>query len=186
MAMRQAGCIGTILAIAVSVTGLMTEATQAVKLKDGTVYFTQPPDLVNAATTFNNVNMWGATYYFTISIPEAAGEPLQKVTISQREGGSRIRYKLEDTRAFEGTRSDRGERLQLGEVTRNRETRTVVVNFEPPIPPGKTVTIGLRPVQNPMSSGVYLFGVTAYPMGEKSYGQFIGYGRLHFYSNDLD
>ena len=105
------------------------------------------------------------------------------MTINQRQGGDNIRYDLEDTRAFEGTRRDRGERIKLGEVTRDRKTRTVTLNFNPPIPPGRAVTIGLRPVKNPMSSGVYLFGVTAFPAGEKPHGQFIGFGRLHFYSN---
>ena len=186
MAMRRAGCIGTILAIGVSITGLMTEATQAVKLKDGTVYFVQPPDLINATTTFDNVNMWGATYYFTINVPESAGEPLGRVAITQQEGGDNIRYDLKDTRAFEGTRDRKGTKLSLGEVTRDRETRTVIVPFNPPVTPGKTITIGLRPVKNPMSSGVYLLGVKAYPVGEKSYGQFIGFGRLHFYSNSRD
>lgn len=40
-----------------------------------------------------------------------------------------------------------------------------------------------------MFSGVYLFGVTAFPAGEKSHGQFIGFGRLHFYNDggsDID
>ncbi len=173
----------TTLAVTLGTGGVTPQVTQAVRLRDGTVHFVQPPDLIDATTTFNSVNVWGATYYFTINIPEKAGEPLGKVIITQRQGGDNIRYKLDDSRAFEGTRKDKGTRLTLGEVTRDRETRTVAVNFNPPVPPGKTVTIGLRPVKNPMSSGVYLFGVTAFPAGEKSYGQFIGFGRLHFYSD---
>jgi len=54
------------------------------------------------------------------------------------------------------------------------------VTFDPPVTPGKR-SIGLRPVRNLRFSGVYLFGVTAYPVGEKSHGQFLGFGRLHFY-----
>lgn len=177
------GFLKTTLAIALSIGAVGTQVAQAVRLGDGTVAFVQPPDLIKATTTFNSVNVWGATYYFTINVPEQAGEPLGKLTIVQREGGDNIRYDLDDSRAFEGTRGKRGAKLQLGEVTRDKKTRTVVVNFNPPIPPGKTITIGLRPVKNPMSSGVYLFGVTAFPAGEKSRGQFIGFGRLHFYSN---
>nr|WP_199755917.1 DUF2808 domain-containing protein [Chroococcidiopsis cubana] len=45
--------------------------------------------------------------------------------------------------------------------------------------PGTTVTVALRAKRNP-SGGIYLFGVTAFPTGEKSSGQFLGYGRLHF------
>lgn len=186
MAIRVATLLGITLAGAVGIGGVTAKVTQAVQLRDGTFHFNQPPDLVDATTTFDSVNVWGATYYFTINIPEKAGEPLQRLMIAQREGADNIRYDLEDSRAFEGTRSNRGAKVILGKVTRNRDTRTVFVNFDPPIPPGKTVTVGLRPVRNPMYSGVYLFGVTAFPAGEKSHGQFLGFGRFHFYSNDLD
>jgi hypothetical protein len=182
--MRVNTLFGTTLALIVGLGGVTEKVTQAVQLRDGTVYFVQPPDLVEATTTFKGVNMWGATYYFTINIPQQAGEPLQKVVINQRQGGDNIRYDLEDTRAFVGTRRRKGTQLTLGEVTRDRKTRTVVVNFNPPVPPGTTVTIGLRPVKNPMTSGVYLLGVTAFPPGEKSHGQFIGFARLNFYSSD--
>lgn len=184
--MRVSVLFGTTLAVAVGIGGVLTiQPSQAVQLADGTVYFVQPPSLVEATTTFNSVNAWGATYYFTLGVPQNAGEPLQKVTIKQQEGGYDIRYDLKDTRAYEGTRHRKGTRLTLGDVTRERKTQTVTVTFDPPVPPGKTVTIGLRPIQNPIYSGVYLFGVTAFPPGEKSHGQFLGFGRLHFYSNGL-
>lgn len=186
MVRHVAGFLGTTLALTLGIGVVASQVAQAVKLGDGTVAFVQPPDLIKATTTFNSVNVWGATYYFTVNVPKQAGESLGKLTIVQREGGENIRYDLEDSRAFEGTRGDRGAKLQLGEVTRDRKTRTVEVNFNPPIPPGRTITIGLRPVRNPMYSGVYLFGVTAFPAGEKSRGQFIGFGRLHFYSGGID
>ena len=179
--MRVATLLGTTLALITSM-----GVSQAIQLADGTVYFAQPPRLVEATTTFKGVNMWGATYYFTLSVPENAGEPLQSVKINQKEGGYDIRFDLEDSRAFVGTRWDKGSKLTLGEVTKNREAQTVSVTFAPPVPPGKTVTIGLRPVRNPMFSGIYLFGVTAFPVGKKSHGQFLGFGRLHFYGNEID
>ena len=182
--MRVSILFGISLAVAVGIGGIPAQVTQAVQLR-GTVYFAYPPDLVAATTTFKGVNMWGATYYFTISVPENAGEPLQRVTITQQEGADNIRFNLEDSRAFVGTRNRKGERLTLGEVTKERDTRTVFINFDPPVTPGKMVTIGLRPVKNPRTSGVYLFGVTAFPVGEKSHGQFIGFGRLHFYGDSI-
>ena len=164
--------------------------TQAVQLRDGLVYFVQPPKLVEATTTYKDVNFWGGTYYFTINLPENAGESLQKVTIAQKEGAEDIRYNLNDTRAFVGRRDASGglrlrkeTQLTLGAVTNERETRTVSVNFNPPVTPGQIVTIALRPVSNPSFSGVYLLGVTAFPVGEKSHGQFLGFGRFQFYSN---
>lgn len=31
------------------------------------------------------------------------------------------------------------------------------------------------------SNGIYLFGITAYPLGEKGIGLFLGHSRLTFY-----
>ena len=180
--MRAVSLLGTALVLIGGFGVATTQVTQAVQLRDGKVYFVQPPDLVAATTTFNSVNVWGATYYFTIDVPQQAGEPLQRLEIVQRQGGDNIRFKLADSRAFTGTRDRRGAAMALGEVTQERHNRTVFVNFDPPIPPGQTITVGLRPVRNPRNSGVYLFGVTAFPAGEKAHGQFLGYGRLQFYS----
>ncbi|WP_341531105.1 DUF2808 domain-containing protein [Nostoc sp. UHCC 0302] len=182
--MRAATWFLIALSLTIGIEGVATQVTQAVQLRDGTVYFVQPPSLVSATTTYKGVNVWGATYYFTISLPENAGEPLQRVTITQREGAENIRYDLDNTRAFVGTSARKGSQLTLGAVTRTRETRTVSVNFDPPVTPGQTVTIALRPVKNPSFSGVYLLGVTAFPVGEKSHGQFLGFGRFQFYGNE--
>ena len=182
--MRVATPLGTTLALVAGMGGVTTPVTQAVQLRDGTFYFVQPPDLVSATTTQKGVNVWGATYYFTINIPEKAGEPLQRVTFTQRDGTDRVRFDLEDSRAFMGTRYDKGAKLTLGEVTRDDEKRIVSVRFDPPVPPGRTITVGLRPKRNPRFSGTYLFGVTAFPVGEKSHGQFLGFGRFQFYGND--
>lgn len=173
--------IGTTLALVTTI----NVAASAVQLRDGKVYFVQPPRLINATTTFKDVNVWGATYYFTLDLPANAGEALAVVTINQKEGAERIRFKLKDTIAFAGTRDCKGQQLTLGEVTQQRSSRTVSVIFNPPVTPGKTITIGLRPVRNPMLSGVYLFGLTAFPQGEKTHGQFLGFGRLQFYGDRL-
>ncbi len=173
---------GTALAAIVGITGYSTNS-KAVQLRDGTFYFTQPPRLVEAATTYNDVSIWGATYYFTLSVPSNAGEPLQRITINQREGIDNIRYRLKDSYVFEGTRRNQGQKLALQDITASGKTRTVSLILNPPVPPGRNITIAMKPVQNPTVSGVYLFGVTAYPAGEKSYGQFLGYGRLQFYSH---
>ncbi|WP_392535050.1 DUF2808 domain-containing protein [Nostoc sp. C117] len=181
--MRVATFFGITLSLAIGIAELTFPVAQAVQLRDGIVYFVQPPKLVEATTTYKEVNFWGGTYYFTINLPENAGESLQKVTIVQREGSENIQYHLDDTRAFVGTRDRKGTQLTLGAVTSDRQTRTITVNFDPPVTPGQTVTIALRPVSNPSFSGVYLLGVTAFPVGEKSHGQFLGFGRFQFYSN---
>jgi Protein of unknown function (DUF2808) len=57
----------------------------------------------------------------------------------------------------------------------------VVVNFDPPVRPGTTVRVSVRSLENPISGGTYLFGITAFPAGEMGYGQFLGYGRIQIY-----
>ena len=162
--------------------------TLAIQTKDGTVYFAQPPRLVKAVTTRSETYVWSATYYFTLSLLPDAGVPLERVTITKTEGPGNIRYNPKKIFAFEGTHHNKGQQLAVEEVAVDRETNTVSVTFDPPVPPGKTFTIGLRPVRTPKYSGIYLFGVTAFPVGEKSSGNFLGYGRLHFYdsSNSYD
>lgn len=151
---------------------------QAVQLANGTVYFIQVPQLVKARTSYNDVRVWGATYYFTVAVPADAGEALQQVVIRQQEGFDRIVFKLPQTYAY--TNDDRDQVVPIQRVTADTQNGIAVV-FDPVIAPGQTVTVALRPVQNPWASGVYLFGVTAFPEGKKAHGQFLGYGRLQFY-----
>lgn len=180
------------LAIATTFSGILayhsfTLSSQAVQLRDGKVYFVHPPSLVSAATTERRASASGASYYFTLTIPADAGEPLQRVEIAQRDGSTQARlvqFDAEETRAFMGTRRDRGDELDLGENNFNRETQTLSIVFDPPVSPGATVTLELQPRRNPRRDGIYLFGVTAYPAGTEAHGQFLGYGRLQFDGSD--
>ena len=172
------------LAMTIGIASILTmsvSSVQAIQLRDGTVSFERSPRLINAVTTFNQVRVWGAKYYFTLELPENVGEPLQKVTINQRQGSETIRFQLQKTLAFEGMHRHKGAKLKIKEVSKDEATETISVIFDPPIPPGTTFTVGLQPRRNPDYSGVYLFGVTAFPGGEKADGLYLGVGRLHFY-----
>lgn len=60
---------------------------------------------------------------------------------------------------------------------------SVSVTFDFPVLPGQTLTIGLPLDRNPSYDGVYLFDVTAFPLGKQTAGQSLGVGRLQFYSD---
>jgi Protein of unknown function (DUF2808) len=139
--------------------------TQAVELRDGKTYFLRPPSLVNAATTENRVSDSNASYFFTLYVPEGAGEPLQRIEITQRDGSiaSRlVQFEAENSRAFLGTRRDRGEPLQLGETRYDRDSQTISVAFKSPIPPNSTVTLELRPERNPLRDGIiWCYGLSS-------------------------
>ena len=157
-------------------------SVQAVQLRDGKTYFVQPPTLIGAYTTFNWINAWGATYYFTIQTAGNAGEPLQAVAIAQSEGSEIVQFQLGETLTY--AQEAGGDRTSLqSRTTLNPETSTLSIIFDPPVPAGKTVVIGLKPHINPRYDGIYLFGVTAFPPGSQPHGQFLGYGRLTFYSS---
>ncbi len=180
--MRFTPLFSTVLLISIILSEYTERRSQAIQLQDGTVYFAHPPSLLKTTTSFNNIGIPGGTYSFTIKLPEDAGEPLQEITINQHQGGEYIRFNLQDTLVVES--GSPKQQLQLKDVTSDSKTQTVSVKFDPPVSGGKTITIALKAFQNPNFEGVYLFGLTAFPSGVKSHGQFLGYGRLHFYSSE--
>jgi hypothetical protein len=151
---------------------------QAVQMADGTVAFINPPSLGDMVTSNQTAGSLWATYRLTVVVPSDAGEPLERVTLAS-QGPDRVWFNLNQTQAYLG--NNRKALIRLGNISQDRQTRQLTVTFTPPVPPGQAVTLRLQPNQNPLS-GVYLFGVTAFPPGEKVAGQFLGYGRLHFYS----
>ena len=160
----QSLCWGAALVTTLGFAAAPALRARAIQLSDGTVYFAQVPRLVDARTTHKGVGVWGATYYFTLSLPADAGEPLQRVTFAQTEGVDHVDFNLRRTRAYLDARRRRA--ASLDAVAADPEGR-VSAYFDPPIQPGETVTIGLRPDHNPYTGGVYLFGVTAFPAGGK-------------------
>ncbi|HEY9736761.1 MAG TPA: DUF2808 domain-containing protein [Trichocoleus sp.] len=158
-----------------------------VDLAQRPVAFTQPPQLVSATTSRNLVSDRNASYYLTLDLPAGANVNLQSVRIRMTEGRDSIfRFRPQDTLAFEGSRQSRGPQLPLGEVTQDREQRSLTVQFNPSVEPGRNVTLVLRPERNPRFEGVYLFEVVAYPEGEQVESYFTGYARLQFYETDND
>ena len=145
-------------------------------------FFRKSPRLLKVMTTYGEVSVRVAKYYITIDLPEDAGQSLGNVTISQRQGFQQFVFIPDETFAFIGTRNQRGEAINISRVDYNpRNKNTISITFDPPIPPGNTFTLGLKPESNPDYDGIYLLGITAYPVGEKPEGLYLGVGRLTFY-----
>ncbi len=178
--------LATALALTLASFGMLNlsiGSIPAMEFADGRVSFAKSPRLLDVVTTYDTVGVRAAKYYFTLELPDNAGEPLQAIVIQQRQGIEDVEFRLEETFAFLGKRRHRGDNLTLQGATLNEVENTIKVTFEPPIAPGNTFTIGLKPRRNPRFGGVYLFGVTAIPEGEKPYKLYLGVGRLHFYDN---
>ncbi len=152
----------------------------AVRFPDGTVSFDQSPRLIDAYTTFSGIRIRQAKYYFDIELPENVGEPLEKIVIQQRQGADKIRFRIDETRAYLSTHDRKEQELAIA-ATQDEETKAITVTLEDPVPPGSIITVGLKPRRNPDFGGVYLFGVTVFPAGEQANSLYLGAGRLNFY-----
>lgn len=166
----------------------LNPSAEAVKLRDGKTYFVQLPFLLDAETTVNRIYSRSATYYFTIALPQNMGEPLQRLEFYQKEGFDAVDFLSNETITYLQLSS--GERIAISsktEILPSQDRDKVTITFDPPIPANSQLNskliVGLRPVRNPRYDGVYLFGVTAFPQGDRPNSQFLGYGRLSFYDS---
>jgi len=106
------------------------------------------------------------------------------VTFDQKGNADLIDFERSQTRIVKVKRSHGPDSKSTVSISQNPSTKAVTVVLDPPVPPGSTMTIRLLPDRNPYIAGYYLFAVRAFPAGDNSYGQFLGYGRLYFYDNE--
>lgn len=170
-------------ALALGLLGTATVSTvEAARFADGRVIFDRPPTLVEA-TTFDQGAGLSGRYHFVVEVPADAGEPLEAIAITPRDGAERINFNLNASTAQQGTAYANGPALPLASVGGVPENpHDILVVFEEPVQPGETVTVTLQTPHNPRG-GVYLFGVTGYPAGANGVGQFLDYGRIQIYDN---
>lgn len=155
------------------------------EMGDGRSVFIHSPKLIRSAASASAIHAPG-TYEFTVQVPTNAGAPLQALRIVQEPNVETIHFDLTQNRAFEGDSFASGPNLPLaaiGGAMPPSQANEITVVFDPPIAPGKTVTVSLESPRNPILSNVYLFGITAYPTGYNSPGLFLGYGRINLHSN---
>lgn len=168
--------------------GILAPATDALVGRDGTVYFAQVPRLTRASTTRKRSNSPGSTLKFTVTVPADAGEPLSQISLTQDQNVEALRISPDRITVASGERwtMETPKLPTQALVPPPRERQPIQVIFDPPLPPGNTVTLGLRPSRTPRSPGVYQFGVIAQPAGEKPFDYFLGYGRITFFDRDND
>lgn len=145
---------------------------------DGQFFFDHAPRLVRAETGAVAIAYWGGTTYdFTIAVPQDAGAPLQAVTITQDANPRAVEFNLNQIRAITAN----GTNIPIASIGGTQGTETTIA-FAQPIQPGETVTVTLKTDRNPSSEGTYLFGITAYPVGDQENGLSLGHGRVQIYS----
>jgi Protein of unknown function (DUF2808) len=182
------------LAVGLVLPAGVTFPTLAGQAPNGQTFFERPPVLIRSATSSQSTQLPG-TYQFTLQVPkdaveplgavkitQGAGVPLGDVKITQAENPDLISFDMSRTSAFRGDSFSGGPEVPVAPLGGTQpDSEEVTEAFDPPVPPGETVTVSLQADRNPNLGGVYLFGVTAYPAGEQSLGQFLGYGRVNIF-----
>ncbi len=158
--------------------GLSGSPAFAIQTADGSTYFQQVPRLLRAAVSPRQTHTRGATLQITVQVPQEAGESLQTLVIDQSQNLETLRINPERIAAVLGDRwQSEAPTVPIQTELRDSEIR---VQFLPALAPGATVTLGLRPIATPTTSGAYLYGVTALASGSQPYPYFLGYGRVVF------
>ncbi len=157
-------------------------AQQAQFQGNPTFFSGDPPAFVTAGTPTSDIYYPNATYYFTMNLPPKAIQSLGQVTIQQQQSPETIQFNLKNTQAFQGTQGRKEKTLNIKTVTLDPRTQTIAITFDPPVPPGTTFTVSLEAKQNPSTSGVYFFDITALPAGTNPSPFELGMARFQFYA----
>lgn len=121
-------------------------------------------------------------YYFTVEVPADAGAPLGGLTIQQSRGSDwSFPYYVDRTSAFVGRPRAEGRKVPLT-VDFHQQQRRFEIRFDPPVPPGTTVTTVLKPWNNPDQADTYMFEVKAWPAGPNPTPSPLGYATLRIYN----
>lgn len=178
---RAAAALGSLVLALASPLGWLQAS--ALELRDRT-YFTKPPWSVDLISYYTTVWEPWAEYYFTVVLDPDAGAALGGLRITQTRGVDRaFPFNLDASKAFLGRPRQAGQAVPL-EVRFDQDARRFDLTFPQPVPPGSTVTVMLKPWNNPSMADTYMFEVTAFPAGPNPSPSSLGYGTLRIYMPD--
>jgi hypothetical protein len=161
---------------------LVLPAPSAAEEVQGRSVFLNPPWRVELIAYYNTAWDPQPDYNFIVEVPADAGAPLGGLTIQQTRGSDWwFPYYVERTSAFVGRPRAEGRKLPL-KAEFHQQQRRFEIRFDPPVPPGTTVTTVLKPWSNPDQADVYMFAVTAWPAGPNPTPTPLGYATLRIYS----
>ena len=145
---------------------------------NGQSFFTQPPWRVEFTNYDWHVDAGGPEYYFTVALAENAGAHLGGLVITQTSGSDQTFWiDPKETSAFFGRPRHEGDAIPV-EAQFHEQKRSMRVDFPDPPPPGSTLTVVLRPPNNPSLNDIYLFAVEALPAGANPSAASLGFARM--------
>ena len=125
------------------------------------------------------------TWYLTLSLDAGAGASLGQVSVQQSRGSDwNFQFSPELTKAFLGRPRQQGRSLPV-RASFDQRTRLLSVTFPEPVPPGETVTVALRPWNNPVTADTYQFQVMVWPAGPNPQASPVGTTTLRIYERYL-
>ena len=180
--MSRRPLLPALLAAVVTAISAITPAV-AMELR-GKTYFDRPPWSVDLISYYTTIWEPWAEYYFTVQLPADAGADLGALQITQTRGVDRdFPFNVAATRAFLGRPRQQGAAVPV-EARFDQSSRSFAIRFPQPVAPGSTLTLVLKPWNNPAQSDTYMFQVTAFPAGPNPSPTPLGYGTLRIYMPD--
>jgi hypothetical protein len=168
---------------AAAMLGAIPPSLASLELRGSTV-FLRAPAQVELVSYTTDVGQLRAEYFLTLELPRDAGASLGELQIRQTRGVDRnFRFSPQRTEAFLGRPRQRGPSLPV-EASFSQEERLITVRFPQPVAPGSTLTVRLKPWNNPMQADTYMFQVTALPAGSNPTPAPLGFGTLRIYRAD--
>lgn len=146
-------------------------------------WFTRPPWKVGFINYYWYQGQTAAIYYFTVTLPEQAGAGLGGLVIQQTRGVDRsFQFAPERTQAFVGVPRREGARIPV-QAQFDDQARRITVQFPVPPQPGQTITVALKPWNNPFQADTYMFSVQALPAGPNPVPASLGFATLPIFSS---
>ena len=151
---------------------------------DGQTWFNRPPWTLQFRNYYWYVGQTAAEYYFTITLPEQAGAGLGSLVIQQTRGVDRnFQFSPGRTRAFVGLPRREGPAIPV-EAQFDNAQRRITVAFPQPPQPGQTITVALKPWNNPFQADTYMFSVQAKPAGPNPQPASLGFATMQIFDGN--
>lgn len=119
-----------------------------------------------------------STYFFTLKNPRQAAA-IKAVSIVQTENIETVQFQSASLQVYAGLKPKKNNVRALTPMGGPSKAGSVTVTFAQPVQPGETVTIMVKPQQNPSIGGTYRFGVIAFAKPSDVTGRFLGFGQLN-------
>ena len=164
--------------LGISVLSLLAQGPGWTLELNGQSFFTQPPWRVEFTNYDWHVDAGGPEYNFTVALAENAGVHLGGLVITQTSGSDQTFWiDPNETSAFFGRPRHEGDAIPV-EAQFHEQKRSMRVDFPDPPPPRSTLTVVLRPPNNPSLNDIYLFAVEALPAGANPSAAPLGFARM--------